>query len=67
MHIQEINIENQVYNYHFDNLVKTKKLETKNILINKKDYKDLVIYFIRYVHCEFDKNVRPVLSCNGKG
>ena len=29
---------------------KQKKLETKNILIDKKHYKDLTIYFTRYVH-----------------
>ena len=40
----------QVYNYNFDNFVKAKKLETKNILINKKNYKDLTIYFTSYVH-----------------
>ena len=50
MHIQEINIKNQVYNYHFDNLVKTKQLEPKKILIDKKNYKDLTIDFTRYVH-----------------
>ena len=50
MHIQKINIKNQVYNYHFDNLVKTKQLETKKILIDKKNYKDLTIDFTRYVH-----------------
>ena len=27
-----------------------KKLETKNILIDQKDYKDFTIYFSRYVH-----------------
>ena len=47
MLIQEINIKNRVYNYHFDNLVKAKKLETKNILIDEKNYKDLTIYFTR--------------------
>ena len=50
MHIQEINIKNRVYNCHFDNLVKRKKLETKNILFDEKSYKDLGIYFTRYVH-----------------
>ena len=39
-----------VYNNYFDNLVKAKKLETKNILIDKKNYEDLMIYFTRYVH-----------------
>ena len=41
---------NRVYNYYFDNLVKAKKLETKNILIDEKNYSDLVIYFTVYVH-----------------
>ena len=49
MHIQEISIKNRVYNYYFDNLVKADKLKTKKILIDEKKYKDLVIYFTRYV------------------
>ena len=44
MHIKEINIKNRVYNYHFNNLVKAKKSETKNILTDKKNYKNLTIY-----------------------
>ena len=36
MHIQDINIKSRVYNYYFGNLVKAKKLETKNTLIDKK-------------------------------
>ena len=47
MNANKINIKNQVYNCYFDNLVKTKKLETKNILIDQKHYKDLVVYFAR--------------------
>ena len=45
MHIQEIAIKNRVYNYHFEKLVKAKKIETKNILIDEKncskDFDDL--------------------------
>ena len=48
--IPEIDTKNQVYKYYFDNLVKAKKLETKNILIDKENYKDLTIYFIRHFH-----------------
>ena len=47
MHFKEINTKNKVYNY-CNNLIKVKKLGTKNILINEKNYKDLTIYFIRY-------------------
>ena len=50
MHINEINIKNRVYNYYFDNLIKGKELETKNILIDEKHPKDLLIYFTRNVH-----------------
>ena len=48
MHIKEINIKNRICNYHFDKLVKTKNVEAKNTLINKKD--NLMIYFNRYGH-----------------
>ena len=50
MYINETDIKNRVSKYHFDNLVEAKKLETSNIKINEKNYKDLVIYFTRYVH-----------------
>ena len=33
----------------------SKKLETGNILIDKKDYKNLVIYFTRYVQSKLIK------------
>lgn len=36
------------YNYLFGILLETKKLETKNILIKEKNYKNLAIYFTRY-------------------
>ena len=60
MHISEVNIEKCVSmksvsgvestTIVFDNLVKAKKIATKNVLMDEKNYKDLVIYFTRYVH-----------------
>ena len=38
------NIENQICNY-CNSLIKSEKLETKTILIDEKNYKDLVVYF----------------------
>ena len=35
LHIQEINVKNQVYNYHFDNLLKAEKLETDQQHFNR--------------------------------
>ena len=46
-----INIKNQVQ-YHYENLIEPKKLETRNILIDKKRHKDLVNYFTIYHHDE---------------
>ena len=47
MHIKDINIKNS---YYSNNFIKARKLETKNILIDKKNYNFLVIYFTRCVH-----------------
>ena len=43
---EEINIKNRVYCYYFDSLIKTNKLETKNILINEKNNKNLKIILL---------------------
>ena len=48
--VLETNIKNRIYNHYFYKLVKAKNLETDNILINEKNYKDLTIYFTSYVH-----------------
>ena len=47
MHINKINIRMQVCNCYFNNLIKAKKLEPRYILIDEKNYKDLVNYFNR--------------------
>ena len=50
MHIDKINIENKIYDYHFKNLIKGKHLKAKNILLDEEKYKDFRISFTRYVH-----------------
>ena len=57
-HINEINIKNQVWNCYFNNSIKVKKWEFKNILINEKNHKDLVIHFTRYVRNKSIKTLR---------
>ena len=42
-HINKVNVENQVFNYYFNSSIEAKTLETKNILIDQKNYKNLVI------------------------
>ena len=55
MLIKELNI--RACDSYFDNLIKAKKLETKYILIDEKNYKDIVVYFTRYVHNKSIKNL----------
>ena len=62
IHFKEINITNREYNYYFDNLVKDKNLETKNMLIDEKNYKDLVIYSVIYIHSKSIKMFKSGLS-----
>ena len=47
MDFEKINIKNKVHN-RYDNLIKVKKLQVKNILIGEKDYKYFSICFVRY-------------------
>ena len=44
MHTKQMNTKNQVH-YRYKNLIKPKKIDTRNIFINKKSYKALVIHF----------------------
>ena len=37
---------------YFNNLIESEKLETENVLIDEKNFKDLMIYFTRYVNCK---------------
>ena len=61
MYINEIDVKNKVYNYYFYNLIKAKNIKTKNILISKENYKDLKIYFTRYVYQKVEKNLKSAL------
>ena len=47
MDTKKFNSKNLVY-YYYENLIKPKKLETRNTLIDKKSYKALVINFTCY-------------------
>ena len=50
-------------NYYFDYLINAKKLESKNILANEKNYIGLVIYFARYNR---EKSLRMLSLCYHK-
>ena len=45
--IKEINIENRTY-YFYNDIIDIKNFDSKNLKLDKKTYKDLDIYNIRY-------------------
>ena len=55
MHTKKINIKNYVH-HNYEDLIEPKKqkIEARNILIDKKCYKKLVIYFFK---CQTDKSI----------
>ena len=61
-----INIKNRVNN-HSDELTKQQQTEIKNILINEKNFKDIMIFLNRYVNSKSIKMSRLYfLQINGK-
>ena len=61
MNINEIDIKIQFCNCYFNKSIEVKKkekLETKIISFDQKSYKNLVIYFTRYVHNKSIKILR---------
>ena len=71
---KNISFENQVHS-HYENLTAPKKIETRNILIDKKSCKDLAIYFTRYhpgisiaamLNLYYDKLIKTIENYKGK-
>ena len=46
--IKEINIKNQTY-YFFDDMINIKDVDPSLLKIDKKSYKNIVTYYIRYI------------------
>ena len=46
--VKEINIKNQTY-YFFDDKINIKNFQSNLLKIDKKSYKDIDIYYIRYI------------------
>ena len=46
--IKDIDIKNHTY-YFFDNIISIKNFDPNKIKIDKKSYKNILIYYIEYV------------------
>ena len=55
--IRQINIKNRTY-YFYNDQIDLKDFDAKLLKIDKKDYKDIDIYYIGYV------TVKKITNCN---
>ena len=68
MSVKDINIKNQTY-YFFYDIIYIENFDPKNIKIDEKSYKNILIYYIEYVTIKKDlKNVsvNPLYIIFGK-
>ena len=55
--VKQINIKNRTY-YFYNDQINLKDFDAKLLKIDKKDYKDIDIYYIGYV------TVKKIVNCN---
>ena len=54
--IKEINIKNRTY-YFFDDMINIKNVDSNLLKIEKKSYRNINIYHIRYITMKYSKYV----------
>ena len=57
MSVKDINIKNHTY-YFFNDIINIKEFNSKNIKIDEKSYKNILIYYIAYVTLKDSKYVK---------
>ena len=55
--VKEMDIKNQTY-YFFDDIIYIKSFDPNNIKIDKKSYKDILIYYIGYMTIKDSRHVK---------
>ena len=59
MGVKDINIKNRTY-YFFNDIIRIENFDVNNIKIDEKLYKNILIYYIRYVTIKKDQNIYSV-------
>ena len=57
--VKDIDIKNSTY-YFFDDIINMKNFDLNNIKIDEKSYKDILIYYIRYLKYVKINSVYPL-------
>ena len=61
--IRQINIKNRTY-YFYNDQIETKDFDARLLKIDKKDYKDIDIYYVGYVTVKKIANSNNINSVN---
>ena len=61
--VKQINIKNQTY-YFYNNQINLKDLDARLLKVDKKNYKEIVIYYIGYVTVKKTANCNNINSVN---
>ena len=59
MSVKDINIKNRKY-YFFDDTINIKDFDPDNIKIDEKSYKNILIYYVKYVMIKKDLKIYTV-------
>ena len=58
--VEDIDLKNRTY-YFFNDMINIKHFDANNIKIDKKSYKNILIYYIGYVTIEDSKYVKIIV------
>ena len=61
--VKQINIKNQTY-YFYNNQINLKDFDARLLKVDKKNYKEIVIYYIGYVTVKKTANCNNINSVN---
>ena len=61
--VKQINIKNRTY-YFYNDLINLKDFDPRFLKVNKKDYKEIDIYYIGYVTVKKTANCNNINSVN---
>ena len=61
--VKQINIKNRTY-YFYNNIINLKKFDTRLLKVDRKNYKEIGIYYIGYVTLKKIANCNNIKSAN---
>ena len=61
--IKEINIKNRTY-YFFNDMINFKNFDRNRIKVDKKSYKNIIIYYVGYITTKMMNTLKKAMEIN---